>query len=238
MGLDNLSISPPATTAFDEAIDPQDLRDCHRRALRLERAMILDWLQRSRGRSDFVGDFGPDDGQYGELKERLYCGRLGGPARAFDVKSFLDCMNERIRLTQLPSYQARPKLDAQIRRINALPWYARVTKNVAPTYEKTWAKVDYTVADLDLCRISLALKAYQYERHAYPATLVELQKTIKWAIPKDPFSGKDYIYRRQGKGFIVYSLGQNMTDENGLPERDAKGNDRREKSDIVWQCTR
>ncbi len=49
----------------------------------------------------------------------------------------------------------------------------------------------------------------------------------------DPFTGKSFVYRREGDGFIVYSLGVNRTDDGGVEdEKD------RDKGDIVWRIER
>ncbi len=34
-------------------------------------------------------------------------------------------------------------------------------------------------------------------------------------VPIDPFTGKPLVYRREGEGFIVYSLGSNQKDDGG-----------------------
>ena len=59
----------------------------------------------------------------------------------------------------------------------------------------------------------------------------ELEPRILSKLPKDPFTGKGYIYKRKGKGFIIYSLGDNLRDDGGLRRK------AREKDyDIVWKC--
>ena len=90
-----------------------------------------------------------------------------------------------------------------------------------------------------MCRLVLALKAYNRDTGAYPASLKELQPTLGWTIPDDPFSGKPYVYRRQGDGFILYSLGTNEIDDGGMSEYEPQtGRWRGETSDIVWECIR
>jgi uncharacterized protein YfaT (DUF1175 family) len=34
-------------------------------------------------------------------------------------------------------------------------------------------------------------------------------------VPVDPFTGKQLVYRREGEGFVVYSLGSNLKDDGG-----------------------
>jgi hypothetical protein len=65
----------------------------------------------------------------------------------------------------------------------------------------------------------------------YPQALSLLAPDFVDKLPVDPFSGKDFIYRREGSGFVVYSVGPNMTDNGGV--EDAKN---RDAGDIVWKC--
>ena len=92
------------------------------------------------------------------------------------------------------------------------------------------------MANIELCRIVLALKAYKYERGEYPESLEKLQERLDWQVPEDPFSGKDYIYAREEDGFTLYSIGLNMMDDGGLPDRDEHGKWRGDDADIVWVC--
>jgi len=61
----------------------------------------------------------------------------------------------------------------------------------------------------------LALQAYKARHGAYPASVEELKTKLGWKLPKDPFSEKDFVYRRRDKGFILYSVGPDMKDDGG-----------------------
>ena len=60
---------------------------------------------------------------------------------------------------------------------------------------------------------------------SYPATLAELQKTLDWDLPKDPFSGKDVVYQRRNDGFKLYSLWSDLDDDGGLPVQQTRYKD-------------
>ncbi len=90
-------------------------------------------------------------------------------------------------------------------------------------------------------RITLALAAYKARFGGYPPSLAQLRAKLGWKIPADPFSGKDFIYRREGKGYLLYSVGQNLRDDKARPTNDkdalfdyknAKGEAVR---DMVWE---
>jgi hypothetical protein len=55
-------------------------------------------------------------------------------------------------------------------------------------------------------------------------------------LPKlqtDYFSGKNFVYRRNGEGFILYSVGANRRDDGGrMPEQ----NYNKQNDDITCVC--
>lgn len=66
-----------------------------------------------------------------------------------------------------------------------------------------------------LDQMLLALQAYKARHGAYPASVEELKTKLGWKLPKDPFSEKDFVYKRRDKGFILYSVGPDMKDDGG-----------------------
>ena len=64
-------------------------------------------------------------------------------------------------------------------------------------------------------RAGLACRLYKSRTGLYPASLEELVPGILTEVPIDPFTGKPFVYRREGEGFIVYSLGSNQKDDGG-----------------------
>lgn len=65
--------------------------------------------------------------------------------------------------------------------------------------------------DRKLALLSISLAEYRLAHNAYPAALAELGTPVL----KDPFSGKEIIYRRQANGFVLYSVGLNQKDDQG-----------------------
>lgn len=96
-------------------------------------------------------------------------------------------------------------------------------------------------AEIEVCRIGLALKLYLQQNQTYPETLDKLAPEFLEKIPVDPFSGKAFIYKKAGHGFILYSIGPNMRDDGGKPmPSDRKGMTARDYDnyDIVWKCNK
>jgi len=49
----------------------------------------------------------------------------------------------------------------------------------------------------------------------FPDSLGELKGTTTAQARKDPFSGKDFVYRAEGQDFVLYSVGKDMNDNGG-----------------------
>ncbi|MCW3054955.1 MAG: hypothetical protein JWN14_4125 [Chthonomonadales bacterium] len=71
--------------------------------------------------------------------------------------------------------------------------------------------------------IALELHAYRLEHGRYPASLAELVPTYLSKIPEDPFALKgSFVYRLQGEKYLLYSIGPDGTDNDGIPIDDPK----------------
>ena len=64
-------------------------------------------------------------------------------------------------------------------------------------------------------KAAMALEVYQKEKGAYPETLAGLVPGYLREVPVDVFSGEALRYRRQGEGYVVYSVGKNGVDDGG-----------------------
>jgi hypothetical protein len=76
-------------------------------------------------------------------------------------------------------------------------------------------------AEVDLVRVSLALRLYQADTGKLPEKLSALAPKYVKKVPRDWFgaTGK-LVYRasESGKGFVVYSVGMNGSDDGGFGE--------------------
>ncbi len=66
-------------------------------------------------------------------------------------------------------------------------------------------------------RIAIALKQYKRDNGEYPGELSGLEPHYIEELPQDPYSGNSFIYRREGEGFVVYSVGPSGVDDGGQP---------------------
>jgi len=160
-----------------------------------------------------------------------------------DEAALLEYWERRITLARKPYRETAQQLNALARDV---PRYALFTHDFrGPRPElPEWdsmraASRDGTIAHVGLMRVGLGLAAYRTQFGGYPESLDQLRQALKWEVPEDPFSGKDFVYRRDGKGYLLYSLGRDLDDDGG---REANlGNPAQPGTvdrDIVWRVAR
>jgi len=84
-------------------------------------------------------------------------------------------------------------------------------------YYKNCLGRDSALAQLRLLKVALLLEMHRAAHGAYPSTLAEMDGYAE-DFTHDPFSGKELIYKKSGKGFLLYSWGQDLDDDQGKPE--------------------
>lgn len=91
----------------------------------------------------------------------------------------------------------------------------------------------------------LGLTLYHQRHGAYPEQLEDLL-SMDWPVPMDYYTEEPLVYRREGKSFVLYSLGPDLMDNGGTAvywqERDpakrvrpAGQGDQPDQGDITWQ---
>ncbi|UCD53386.1 MAG: hypothetical protein JSW27_12195 [Phycisphaerales bacterium] len=81
------------------------------------------------------------------------------------------------------------------------------------------------VADVRATRAGLALLRYQQAHGDFPSTL----EALKLEGLVDPYDEEPLRYRAEGDGFLVYSVGGDLKDNDGLLERPRRSSDPRAK---------
>ena len=73
------------------------------------------------------------------------------------------------------------------------------------------------VAHLRLLSTELAVRCYQSEQGRAPAALTQLVPKYLQQVPLDPFTGRPLVYRPQGANWLLYSVGEDGSDDGGKP---------------------
>jgi hypothetical protein len=69
-----------------------------------------------------------------------------------------------------------------------------------------------------LLQAELAVRAYRLEKGRLPQRLESLVPDYLPQLPRDHYSGGPLVYRLNGEGYLLYSVGSDRTDDGGSPE--------------------
>jgi hypothetical protein len=99
---------------------------------------------------------------------------------------------------------------------------------ILPAYDKIHDAADRLEQVERNLHLAFALALYRADRGRYPAHQAELAPKYLPAVPGDLFSGGPLVYRPEGDGYLLYSVGINGLDEDGRRrEDDPPGDDLR-----------
>jgi hypothetical protein len=158
-------------------------------------------------------------------------------ALAQDALSLLDIWDRTVQLGQVPYRElwlAYPQPDVLLFRLS--PFAQPLTYKLYHSYDLPVRQRDLALAHLGLAQIALHLKAYHATHGAYPASLPALEQATGRSLPPDPFSGEPFAYRRQPQGFLLYSWGCDLNDDDGAPLTNRGG--LVGEGDLVFRCLR
>ena len=147
---------------------------------------------------------------------------------------YLAVMGKYVVYAGKPWHEVKEKVaevDEEIRKAKRDPNNALVAA-LTPALGKAAKANDAGIARGGCARIAVALRRFRLKHKRYPDKLAALVPEFLKKLPKDPFSGRDYVYRREGKGFVVYSVGGNGIDDDGDDQRAT------DLGDIAWKCSR
>jgi hypothetical protein len=221
------------------------------RAMQGERAggiWFFDFVRRGIPRDRLEDLFGPSEPWFlwQVLVWRLYR-TLGRPLLNLDEVTCLDLWDRYVPAFNKPWPESDRQTNRMDAAIHAIPIYrGLLTRMIFPVFGRAnWSR-DRKTAILGNVQIALALKAFKAKNGRYPESLADLAGE-GWKLPTDPFSGGPHHYRREGAGFVVWSTGQDMDDDNGRPldeealrhrefESDEEYRRAREDYDLPFRC--
>lgn len=226
-----------------DAIGERDYAAGFARAMQLERALGMwqfDMFRRGR-MLDLMGPASPTVPAHPTIA-KVVC-YLWRPLLYADELQYLEYMN------RLVDHASEPFRDRGLRAEPHFPRYAILSRMLSPVFNRARASTDEAQARVAGDRIMLALITCKARYGAYATNLAELRAKLGWKIEEDTFSGKDFIYRPKGAGFLLYSLGENLKDDGartvierplppstpraeGFVYKNAKGES---VADIIWE---
>jgi len=85
---------------------------------------------------------------------------------------------------------------------------------------------EIALTTIQLDQLAFALAAYRADHGQYPDTLAPLAPAYIPSIPNDRFTDKPLIYKPTPDGFLLYSVGSDLTDDGGLKRAKVAGGNR------------
>ena len=149
-----------------------------------------------------------------------------------DERFYLDEMGRQVKYAGMTYHQAKV-MDPRFDEDPHIPRYALISAMLLPVFPVVAPNRDKAVAEIGEGQIALALQAYRARFGTYPRNLAELREKLGWKLPKDPFSGNDLVYKRNGDGFLLYSIGPDLKDDGGREISRSRSGP--ENGDIVWR---
>lgn len=113
-----------------------------------------------------------------------------------------------------------------------------IAELVMPEAEKAIVRFANSQVSLDQAVVACALERYQLANGDYPGALDALVPDFMDSVPSDVIDGEPLRYRREGDGFVLYSIGSNEIDDGGVVglKETHRGRDwRRDEGDWVWK---
>ena len=160
--------------------------------------------------------------------------QMGGAAKNIDIEAYkkssnsnvdfnflLDRMDECVEATKLPfpkSLEAMSQWAANMSKAKTKGYL--FSGVLLPALDKALYKGAERVGRLRVTQAALAVERYRLaHQNTLPASLAELAPQFIDSVPADPFDGQPLRYKKTSpKGFVIYSIGKDRTDEGGMPK--------------------
>ncbi|MFH1377234.1 MAG: hypothetical protein ABIH86_00595 [Planctomycetota bacterium] len=141
-----------------------------------------------------------------------------------DVSGYRSVLENRIDALSLPYYDnpGNPIKSIQENNLGLL------SSMITPTIDLLWNKSAKADAHQKVLMVSCAVVMYKSANGKYPEKYADLVPDYLDRMALDPFDGQLIRLAARGNGVIVYSVGENLTDDNG----DISANEGKQPTDI------
>jgi len=139
---------------------------------------------------------------------------VGRPLLNLNQRASLRIWAQYLDALELPWPESAERIEVIDASLGGLPLgHPMVTPEIMRGFTRiVWIR-DLRTASVRAGQIALAVAAHRADHGSYPDSLADLD-AADWDLPTDPFGGGPYHYRREGGGFVVWSIGPDMEDDN------------------------
>lgn len=149
-----------------------------------------------------------------------------------DAIIYLDLMDEYIKIARLPLHQRQEAAKAVDARFQSTSKVHVLLYVIMPALSRITSIDTRNIAQLYTARAGLAIERYRLTAGKLPDALTDLVPAYLDAVPTDPFDGNELRYKKLEAGFVVYSIGEDLSDDGGKEKPP-----RRTKESPNWDVT-
>jgi type II secretory pathway pseudopilin PulG len=136
-----------------------------------------------------------------------------------------------INSTQLPYHKRQQVVNAIDVRLQSIPKIHILLYTMMPALSRITTIDIRNIAQLRTNLVALAIERYRLADGKLPESLTELVPAYLDSVPMDPFDGNELRYKKLETGFVVYSIGEDLSDDGG------KERERLTKESPNWDVT-
>ena len=218
--LNRTALPPESLSGLSKAFQDMENYDAHGdgfiRAMAGERAIHLELLKNPDQLGRYLNLLLASD--MSDEQRRRMVEELGQPGILKEEQGYFENTFQQLLSARQEAFPNRLKADELLRQRAAKAAGQRLLFNGS-----LWGGVAgaasreaYCLANLRLALTAVALEQFRVVHdNRYPATLSELTPKYLAATPMDPFDGRPLRYRKQGAGYVLYSIGPDLKDDGG-----------------------
>jgi hypothetical protein len=135
---------------------------------------------------------------------------------------YIDIMQEYIDAVGLPPHERLLVFNSIHKAVHDGKRGGMITQLIMPALSRRLQLEIRCLAQLCVTQTALAVERYRLAEGHLPQSLANLVPTYLQVVPKDPFDGRNLRYRKLETGFVVYSVGEDLTDEGGAEQGKGK----------------
>jgi len=237
--LEHADIDAKACARLYTELQRLDFQTPFVQSTRTEASMILEHFdaaeRHERALSEMIEPFA-DELPLGHPFLTVYLSPVGKLLRLREEIACAEMVARMLELARQSYRIAAPAYAALDDMTDSIPRYHVITRATFGFHGELAIRRDRVITFRNAMQVALALKAYHAKRGGYPDSLDALRQYPGWKLPEDPFSGKDFAYRRTDRGFILYSWGPDLDDDGGREVAQTSwGGGTPADGDLVWR---
>ncbi len=132
-----------------------------------------------------------------------------------DAVIHLDLMDGNLKAAQLPLHERQQAVEAVEATFQSTSKAHVLLHQTMPALARVTSLETRAIARLRTAEVGLAIQRYRLATGTLPGKLSDLAPTYLESVTKDPFDGNELRYRKLDSGFVVYSVGEDLSDDGG-----------------------